>query len=116
MPDTKGMDELAKLLASDPELQKAALSGMTKAVQDQIQSKNLRVSTEAMQSLGKLNALPTGNPVADDYVARVASSVIAVVKTKVIDLAHDMAQLHEIQTRVNDKLTGLNLNINKIGR
>ncbi|TNJ63231.1 hypothetical protein FE784_26570 [Paenibacillus hemerocallicola] len=113
----KGMDELGKLLASDPELQKAALSGMQKAVQEQINSKNLRVSTEAMQSLGQMAALPSGNPVADDYVARVASSVIAVVKTKVIDLAHDMAQLHEIQNRINDKIGGMNLNINnKIGR
>lgn len=112
----KGMDELGKLLAADPELQKAALAGMTKAVQEQINSKNLRVSTEAMQSLGKMTALPAGNPVADDYVARVASSVIAVVKTKVIDLANDMVQLHEIQNRVNDKLSGLNLNINRINR
>lgn len=113
----KGMEELGKLLASDPELQKAALSGMTKAVQDQIQSKNLRVSTEALHSLGQLTALPSGNPVADDYVARVASSVIAVVKVKVIDLAHDMAQLHEVQTRITDKLSGLNLNLgNRIGK
>lgn len=111
-----GTVELGKLLADHPELQKAALSGMTKAVQEQINSKNLTVSAEAMQSLGKMSALPSGNPVADDYVARVASSVIAVVKTGVMDLANDMAQLHEIQSRINDKINGMNLNINKIGR
>lgn len=110
------LESLGKLIASNPELQKAALSGLSKAVQEHITNNNLRVDPKAVEGLGKLGTISPGDPIADDYVLRAVSSVLAVVKVKVIDLANDVAQMHELQTRINSKISGMNLNLNKINR
>ncbi len=108
--DHKGLQEIASLIDRHPDLQKAALSGLSKAVEDHIKNQNLSVSADAIKSLGQLAVGGGGNPVADDYVARGVSSVIAVVKVGVLDVANDLVQLHEIQSRLNQKV-GANFGI-----
>lgn len=108
-----GMEKLGQLLQNNPALQKAALSGMTQAVTKAIQEQGLsnQIDPEAMVALGKIAASPIGDgsPVADDYVARGVSSVLAVVKVRVADLAENLDRLSQLQTKVNTQLGSLNL-------
>ena len=108
------MEKLGQLLQNNPALQKAALSGMTQAVINAIQEQGLssQVSPEAMVALGKIAASPIRDglsPVADDYVARGVSSVIAIVKVGVVDLAENLDRLSQLQNKVNTQLGSLNL-------
>lgn len=109
------MEKLGQLLQNNPALQKAALSGMTQAVTKAIQEQGLsnQVAPEAMVALGKIAASPIGdggvNPVADDYVARGVSSVLAIVKVGVVDLAENLDRLSQLQNKVNTQLGSLNL-------
>jgi uncharacterized protein YqgV (UPF0045/DUF77 family) len=108
-----GMEKLGQLLQNNPALQKAALSGMTQAVTKAIQEQGLsnQIDPEAMVALGKIAASPIGDgsPVADDYVARAVSSVLAVVKIRVADLADNLDRLSQLQKTVNIQLDSLHL-------
>lgn len=111
MSDTR-MEKLGQLLQNNPALQKAALSGMTQAITQAIQEQGLtsQVDPEAMVALGQIAAAPVGgNPVADDYVARAVSSVLAVVKVRVADLAENLNQISQLQARVDNQIGALNL-------
>ena len=107
------LEQLGKLIASDHDLQKAALSGITKVIHEHIDRKQLQVSPELMQSLGALESGSYLNEAHNDDIILVRS-VIVYVKARGLDLANDLIQLHEVQTRVDNQLSRLNLNVPKI--
>lgn len=108
-----GMEKLGQMLQNNPALQKAALSGMTQAITKAIQEQGLtaQIDPEAMMALGQIAASPIGDgsPVADDYVARAVSSVLAIVKISVADLAENLDRMSQLQTKLNTQLGSLNL-------
>lgn len=105
------LEQLGKLIASDHDLQKAALSGISKVIHEHIEQKQLKVSPELLKSLGGLESGSYLNEAYNEDIILVRS-VIVYVKSRVLDLAHDLVQLHDVRTRVDNQLSKMNLNLN----
>lgn len=108
----KEMEQLGQLLEKNPQLMKAALSGMQTALVNELKATGLdkQVSPVVLQHLGKLNQIGDGvGPVADDYVAHAVSSVLHVVKVGVADLANNLDTISKLNTKINTQISKLNL-------
>jgi hypothetical protein len=109
----KEMEKLGQLLEKNPQLMKAALSGMQAALVNELKATGLdkQVSPAVLQHLGRLNQIEDGGigPVADDYVASAVSSVLHVVKVGVADLANNLDTISRLNAKINTQISKLNL-------
>ena len=103
MSDPK-MEKLAQLLASNPRLQKAALSGMAAALTKELKASGLDkdIDPAAIASLGKMHAeVGKGDAVSENFVARGVSGVFVIVKMGVEDLAKELTRVAKMQNKTD---------------
>lgn len=94
--------DLGKLLQENPDLQKAALSGVMKAIENEIKLKNIKVDPELMKTIGEMpNIDPTGQ-LATDYVVRGIERILALVQVRVHD--PNMSEKNDLKLTLDNQI------------